>query len=217
MIVSAKAVLPAIFSGSATCKPASSRVNFILPPPSSPTLPILTVAYKGPAYTDTAKDSAALDALAYLAFSPNSDLYQKLVVQEQKVDNLDGGISDHVDPSLFGVTARVKSAADIAYIRSQILATVKEFQDKPVDSARLDAVKKNLRYGFALRMDNSENVAAIVARFVALRRTPATIDRIYGMYAGLTPQDVLQAARRFLTENNRTEVTLTGKQSGGSN
>ena len=183
----------------------------------TPTLPILTVAYKGPAYTDTAKDSAALDALAYLAFSPNSDLYQKLVVQEQKVDNLDGGISDHVDPSLFGVTARVKSAADIAYIRSQILATVKEFQDKPVDSARLDAVKKNLRYGFALRMDNSENVAAIVARFVALRRTPATIDRIYGMYAGLTPQDVLQAARRFLTENNRTEVTLTGKQSGGSN
>ena len=36
---------------------------------------------------------AHLDALAFLAFSSNSDLYQKLVIQEQKVDVLDGGIA----------------------------------------------------------------------------------------------------------------------------
>ena len=39
------------------------------------------------------KDSAALDALAYLAFRAQlSDLYQKLVVQEQKVDFAVGGL-----------------------------------------------------------------------------------------------------------------------------
>ncbi len=56
----------------------------------SPTLPIITVAYKAPAYDDSTRETAALDALAYLAFSDSSDLYQKLVVKEQKVDALAG-------------------------------------------------------------------------------------------------------------------------------
>src|SRR4051794_40469071 len=44
------------------------------------TLPAVAIAFKGPAYTDKDKDTAALDALAFLAFSRTSDLYQKLVV-----------------------------------------------------------------------------------------------------------------------------------------
>jgi hypothetical protein len=35
----------------------------------------MAVAYKGPAFTDTQKDWAALDVLATLAFSRTSDLY----------------------------------------------------------------------------------------------------------------------------------------------
>mgnify|MGYP001796713390 CR=1 FL=1 len=66
-------------------------------------LPWIDVAYKAPAYTDTEGDSAALDALAFLAFSSNSELYQKLVVQEQKVDTLMGGAADRVDPGLFEI------------------------------------------------------------------------------------------------------------------
>ena len=69
----------------------------------SPTLPIVAIAYKGPAYSDTTKDTAALDALAYLAFSNTSDLYQKLVVQEQKADAIFGGAPDNVDPGLFQI------------------------------------------------------------------------------------------------------------------
>ena len=57
----------------------------------SPTLPIIAIAYKVPAYTDTQKDTAALDVLSTLAFSPTSDLYQKLVIREQKVDSLGAG------------------------------------------------------------------------------------------------------------------------------
>ena len=50
------------------------------------TLPLVAIAFKAPAYNDATRDSAALDALAYLAFSNTSDLYQKLVVDEQKAD-----------------------------------------------------------------------------------------------------------------------------------
>lgn len=180
----------------------------------SPTLPILTVSYKVPAYTDTAKDTAALQALSFLAFSPTSDLYQKLVIQEQKVDQLSAGNPQNVDPNLFGIEARVKKAGDVDYVRDQILDTVKTLRNTPVDAARLEAVRKHLRYQLALRMDNSDTIANILARYIALRRTPETIDKFYAQLGELTPADIQQAAAKYLTENSRTIVTLTGPGSG---
>jgi zinc protease len=174
------------------------------------TLPIVSIAYKTPAYTDSAKDTAALEALSFLAFSPTSELYQKLVIQEQKVDQLAADNSHNVDPSLFGIEARVKKAGDLEYVRDQILTTVKNLRDTPVDAVHLDAVRNHLRYRFALSMDNSDTIAGILARFVALRRSPETIDKFYAQLAQLTPADIQEAARKYLIENGRTIVTLTG-------
>jgi zinc protease len=182
--------------------------------PSS-TLPLITIAYKGPAFTDTQKDWAALEVLATLAFSRTSDLYQKLVVNEQKVDTLDGEMARRVDPNLFEVDARVKHAEDMQYVRDQILETVKRFQNEVVPADKLAAVKNRERYQFTMQLDNSQTVAQTVARFVALRRTPDTIDRLFAIYAQLTPEDIRAAARKYLADNGRTIVTLTGPAAGG--
>ena len=181
-----------------------------------PTLPIVRIAFKVPGYADAAPDSAALDALAYLALAPSSDLYQKLVVQEQKADYLYGGAADRVDPSLFQITARVRKPEDVDYVRDQILAAVKGFQEKPPDAAKLEAVKKHLRYEAALRMDSSDAIAAELAEYVALRRTPETMNRLYEEYAKLTAQDVQNVAAKYLVENSRTIVTLTAAPAGGA-
>ena len=183
----------------------------------SPTLPIVTIAFKAPAYDDATKEAAALDVLAFLAFSANSDLYQSLVVQEQKADLLSGSSPNNVDPSLFEIIARVKKPGDIEFVRDRILAAIRGFQDKPVDRARLDAVRKRLRYSLALRMDSSDAIAGILARYVALRRTPESMNRLFEQYAQLTPEDVQQAAAKYLVESGRSIVTLTGPDgaSGG--
>ena len=174
------------------------------------TLPIVAVAFKGPAYDDASKDMAALDALAFLAFSANSELYQRLVIREQKVDTLSGSAPGSVDPGLFDIIARVKQAGDMDYVRDEILATIQTFQERPVDAARLEAVKKRLRYQAAMRMNSSDAIAQVAASFVALRRTPESMNRLYDVYARLTPEDVQKAASKYLRENARTIVTLTG-------
>ena len=176
----------------------------------SPTLPLIMIGYKGPAYNDSAKDTAALEALSYLAFSSNSELYQRLVVQEQKADTIMSGAPTEVDPSLFEVVARVKRPEDVDYVREQILGTVKQFCEKPVDAAKLDQVRKRLRYESALRMDNSDAIASILAQYVALKRTPETMNALFEQYAKLTPEDIRQAAVKYLTENGRTIGTLSG-------
>jgi zinc protease len=175
----------------------------------SPTLPWIAMAYRGPAYSDDTADTVALDAIARLGFDENSPLYQKLVIQEQKVDALRAGPPNHVDPELFTIMARLKKPADIGEVQGEISATAQQFADKPVEAAKLEALKEHLRYEFALSLDNSEAIAETVAQYIALRRTPETANRYYDMYAKLTPQDIQRVARKYLVDHNRTTVTLT--------
>jgi predicted Zn-dependent peptidase len=58
-------------------------------------------------------------------------------------------------------------------------------------------------------MDNSDTIAQILSYYVALKRTPETMNALYDQYAKLTPEDVQQAAK-LLSEKGRTIVTLTG-------
>jgi len=183
----------------------------------TPTLPWLAVAYKAPAYSDVNKDGAALDLIAYLGFSPTSDLYQKLVIREQKVDMLSASNPDHADPYLFMVMSRIKSPADAASVKEDILKTFAAFKDRLVPAERLETLKRHLRYSFALRLDNSEAIAATLARYVALTRTPETVNRKYELYMQITPEDIRQAARKYFNDDGRTVVTLaTAPPKGGT-
>ncbi|HEY4362525.1 MAG TPA: pitrilysin family protein [Bryobacteraceae bacterium] len=191
-------------------KQTAARENHVDWP--SPTLPQIAVAFKGPAYSDTTKDTVALDVLSTLAFGSTSDLYQKLVVKEQKVDGLGAYSPFSVDPNLFDIRARLKNPADMQYVRDEILKTVKQFQTTLVPADKLAAVVSRERYGFALRLDNSESVSSTVSTFVALRRTPGTIDKLYALYGQLTSEDIRAAAQKYLIDSNRTIVTLTGAE-----
>jgi len=174
------------------------------------TAPWISVGYKVPAYSDSDKETAALNIISALAFGPTSPAYQRLVLQEQKVDFISGGASPHVDPYLFTVTSRIKKDADVEPVRETIVSTLNGLKDTLVDVKKLDAVKKNLRYSFALSLDDSEAIAEALARAIALRRTPETLNNLYAMYEQVTPEDIREVARKYFVESGRTVVTLTG-------
>jgi zinc protease len=172
------------------------------------TLPYVAIAFHAPAYSDRDPDWAALKLLSYLAFSENSDLYQKLVLQQQKVDRLDGEMVASPDPFLFTVTARVKKAEDVRYVQDQVLATLENLGATPVEKEQLEAVKQHLRYQFSLSLNNTEAVASAVARALRSERSPGTIDRLYDLYARISPADIQRVASKYLVAKNRTIVTL---------
>jgi zinc protease len=176
----------------------------------SPTLPWVWVGFHGAAYSDTEIDQVTLDIVSFIGFSESSPIYKKLVIEEQKVDILAASNPDHMDPCLFTVMARVKKQEDVRDVRDEILATLQEFRDKPVPAERLEAVRRHLRYQFALGLDNSEAIAGTLAHFVSLRRTPETINKIYEMYSQVTAEQVQAVARKYFGDSGRTIVTLTG-------
>lgn len=178
----------------------------------SDTLPLLYVAFRGPAYSDYNKDKAALDLLAPIAFGENSDLYQKVVLKEQKLDALSYSFEDRADPELFLVAAKVKDVKDTDYIRQQILDTYQRYAKEPIPQAKLDSTRSRLRYEFALGMDSSEAIAGSLAGYIGLRRTPLTIDKLFALYDTITPQDIRDMAARYFVDKHRTIVTLSTKK-----
>jgi zinc protease len=175
----------------------------------SPTLPHLAIAFRGPAYSDEKKDKAALDLLAAVAFGENSDLYQRLVLKEQKVDLQAVSFDNQIDPELFIVFARVKDPKNLDDVRDQILATFKRYSQELVPQPKLDATRSRLRYSAALAMNSSEAIASTLAPFIALSRTPETINRLFVLYQRITPEDIRAAASQYFVDGHRTIVTLT--------
>jgi zinc protease len=198
---------PAIKTEPAQDGPRSAHIDW-----PAATQPYLAVGFRGPAYSDDAKDKAALDLVASLYFGENSELYQRLVLKEQKVDLLGVDFSDHIDPELFTALARVKEEKDVEYVRSQVLSTLRRAATEQVTPAKLNAARSRLRYSAALAMNSSEAIADAIAPYIALRRTPETLNKLYQLYDTLTPEDLRAAAARYFNDNNRTVVTLAAKK-----
>ncbi|MEX2245549.1 MAG: pitrilysin family protein [Dehalococcoidia bacterium] len=191
--------------------PPRAAVVAHVPWPTS-TLPWVTVAFHGPAFSETDKDYVAIDTLLDLQFGETSDVYRRLVEAEQKVDALDAYSPPRADPALVMVLARVKHPDDVPYVRDVIVEAVAEARRRPVDAARLDEAKSHARYGFARTLDNSESIAATLATFVQYRRAFDTVNAAFRLQAALTPEDLHAAARKYLTDANMVLTTLSHEE-----
>jgi zinc protease len=173
------------------------------------TLPWVSVGFHGPAFSETAKDMASMDMLTTLAFGPTSDLYRRLVEQEQKVDMIFPEAPDHADPYLVTVMARLKSVADAEYVRDEILKTFARSRTELVAAGRLQEAKSNARYSLIRSLDNTEDIADILARFIRHRRSYDTVNALYRVYDGLTPEDLRAAAQKYFVDAGLVQTTLS--------
>lgn len=178
----------------------------------SATLPHVVVAYKGPAFSTKDKDAAALDFVEMVGFGEDSELYQKLVLKEQKVDILSPSFGFAVDGELVGVYARVKDKKDVEYVRDQIIATFEKFGKEPIPEEKLKDSRSRLKYGTALGWDSTRAIAGYLAPFIRLGGSPETVNELFAMYDTITPEDVRAMAQKYFKETSRTVVTLAAKE-----
>ncbi len=187
---------------------AKGPIRAHVPWPSD-TLPLVTVAFHGPAFSETEKDPAAMDLLFNLYFGETSDLYKKLVEQEQKVDRMFGDGSASVDPGLLVAAARVKKLEDTVYVRDEILRTFAQARSKPVTRERLDDARANAKYDLLRGLTSTGAIGSLVARYARFRRSFDTLNAYYKVYESLTPDDLVAAARRYFTDANLVVTTLS--------
>ena len=174
----------------------------------TPTLPLVTVAFRAPAFSDKTKDQAALSMLLSLSFGRTSPLYKRLVQDEQKVDQLFDYAPNRVDPNLATIGARVKQPLDTLYVRDAILQTVARLRDEPVTAQALEDAKSAQKYGLIRSLDNTEQIASTLASYVHFDRSYGTLNRYYRVVDSLTPADLQAAARKYLVDDSMVVTTL---------
>jgi zinc protease len=172
------------------------------------TLPLLSIAFHGPAFSEVEKDYAALDVLLDLQFGETSDLYRRLVQEEQIVDRLFAYVPATADPQLATIIARPGRVEDLPAVRDAILAAVAAAREEAVPALRLEEAKTNARYGFVRALDNSEAIASALARFVRFSRSYDTLNNLFRLYDALTPDDLLAAARHYFSDEGLVITTL---------
>ncbi len=173
------------------------------------TLPWVGVAFHGPAFSPTSKDWAATNLLYQLSFGETSDLYRRLVVEEQIVDALFTRTGPTVDPGLFTVYARLKRPEDAVRVRDEILRTFARARAEKPDPRKLADEIAHARNALVDGLDSTDAVAAAVARYAAFDRSYQTLNTLYRTAAAIRPEDVQAAARTWCTDARLVVTTLS--------
>lgn len=195
--------------------PPQKQEKFVPLPWKAKTLPILAFGYHGPAFSDKSIDMPAMDILSQVVFSETSDLYRKLVIEEQLVEFVRGSQGDSRDPGLFTVSTRIKDPKNIEKVRDAIDAAIEEAKTKPVSAERLASIKSHMKYSYAMGLNSANSVASNLSHYIMLTGDPESVNRTYALYDKVMPGDIMAVAKKYFGKENRTVVLLTheeGKQ-----
>ncbi len=189
-------------------EPPQTREQRVTVPWKGASLPLLLIGFHTPAFSTTSLDSVALEALAELVFAERSPLFRRLVLEEQKVEHLDGSDERHVDPNLFTILARVKDSKDVPYVERAIYDEIARVAAQGTDDKTLAEVVSHTRYAFAGQLSTADHVALVGAEFLALTGKLSTIDDTFALLSRVTVADVKRVAAKYFTPQNRTVVVL---------
>ncbi len=185
----------------------SKRAHYDWP---TQTLPLLAIGFHGLAYSDENIDKAALDLMAEIAFSRSSELYQRLVIEEQKCQSLGASFADRRDPYLLIFNSVVKNEKDLAYVEEEIFNALERLKTEPVSEEKLTDIKSNLKYSFANSLGTTDGVAGSLAFYINLTTDPGSVNKMFDLFERVTPQDIIAMAKKYFKKSNSTVVTLTG-------
>jgi zinc protease len=172
------------------------------------TLPILAINYKAPAWTPTDRSAVALEVLGQVAFGANSALYQRLVLKERRVQSLFPSFGLSRDPYLVSIQAMVANPADTDKVRADIMSAITSLQTTLVDEKTLAATKSSIKYGFLMGMETAQDIAFAAMQTIVNTGRLEPIEDYFRTLQSITPEDLRDAARKYLVEEGRTTITM---------
>jgi zinc protease len=192
-------------------EPRQTEERRIQVPYPGQSLPILWVAYKVDAFDPANRKRVAADLLAELAFGETSEIYEKLVLEEQVVEFLAADADVQRDPGLMNIISRVKDPSKVDYVLGEIDRTVAEYRGSSPDPSRLADLKSRIKYGFLMNLDTPDHVAGSLARVISATGGIEAVDELLSAYDSITSEEVQAAAVKYLDPDQRTIAVLKGK------
>jgi zinc protease len=149
-----------------------------------------------------------------VAFGRNSAINRRLVLEEQRLQNLSPGFGLERDPTVVSLNAMVTDPDDVEAVKAEILDAVARTRDELVDPKMLADTKSALKYGFLMGLETAQDAAFSLIGPVINTGTIEAVDDYYRTLESLTPEDIREAARRILVDEGLTQVTLLQAEMG---
>ncbi|UJR82084.1 M16 family metallopeptidase [Sandaracinus amylolyticus] len=187
------------------------------------TPPRMFVGWRIPAFESTdarrreaaLRETAALQIVHDLAFDESSPLYQRLVVQDQSVLELESWAGEQTrDPGLLVVTAAMTPGQAFDPILDAIQAEMTRIGAGEIPAERVRAVQQHLRYALAMGLETPSSVAGFIAGMLAVSGRIEAIDDYLRALEQVTPEDVARVARTYLVPERRYVATLAQREGG---
>jgi zinc protease len=175
--------------------------------------PYLSMNYKGPAYNPIKKDFPILDIFCDAYFGENSELYNKLVINEKKLRSLGADATKTRDPFLISVDASLVDAKDFAYVKSEIERVLNAAKMNMIDAKLLQETKENFRNSMIMQNDNPTSIAQTLSYFTWISGNPESINSYFEMYNTVTPEDLITVAKKYFVPEHLTIATISPDES----
>jgi zinc protease len=154
------------------------------------------------------KDTPALDVLAHiLGGGESSRVYRRLVAENPLATTAGAFAYTPPDPGLFLATASYEPADEKAVLDALLEETGK-IRDYPVTEAELSRARINLESDFVYRSQTVQGQSRELGYSIVVHKDPNYADKYISFVRQVTPADVQRVARKYLTLENMTGVSL---------
>jgi zinc protease len=141
---------------------------------------------------------------ALLARGVTSRLYNRLVYSSQEALSVYASNETEVDPGEFCVLAVPHSEEAIDTVLQTVYAEVESLKTRAVTDSELTRVKNQVIADFTFGQDDNGGLAYQIARSYLLFGSVDYANRYPARISAVTAQDIMRAAQKYLTEDNRT-------------
>lgn len=154
------------------------------------------------------KDTPALDVLAHiLGGGESSRVYRRLVADTSLATSAGTFAYTPPDPGLFLATASYE-APDEAKVLAALVEETAKIRDYPVTNEELERARTNLESDFVYRSQTVQGQSRELGYSIVVHDDPNYSEKYIRDLHAITPADVQRVARKYLTLENMTGVSL---------
>jgi predicted Zn-dependent peptidase len=173
-------------------------------------VPRIDIAFKIP--PGNTPDEYALDVLSTaLGEGQSSRLYQSLVKDKELAVNVFCYVDEHKGPSTFNVVVLVRPGRDLKDVEKVVYAELDRIKSEPIAGWELQKVHMMERRQTAQELQSTLYRAYVIGEMAVIYGDPNLINTRFAKIEKVSTEDIQQAAKTYLTEQNRTVVTTLPK------
>jgi zinc protease len=173
----------------------------------APNVPLPAVVLTFPAPDAASRDATALQVLdGVLTTGKSSRLYDSLVYRQAIAQSVFSDPELRRQPGLFAVGLVMASGKTTEQGEAALRAELKKLRDAPISQAELDAARNQLIASLLRNRETAEGRGFELGGAIVLEGDATRVNSDIDELRGITPEDVRQAARRWLTDDQRVTI-----------